>query len=224
MIEAPTPHPRTILLLAAAGLRASLAEQLARYPEFAIRPAASPEEATRLLAAGGCDILLVDAEIGEAFARTAAERFRGPVLVIGAANAPATADAPEYIARPFRFARLLARLRAPARAETPERPIVVIGAYRYRPGAFELIDAADRRLSLTEKEAEILTRLAAARGASVTKDMLLRDVWGYHPTVTTRTLETHVSRLRRKLETDPADARLLLTEKNGYRLVFSPAR
>ena len=224
MIEAPTPHPRTILLLAAAGLRASLAEQLARYPEFAIRPAASPEEATRLLAAGGCDILLVDAEIGEAFARTAAERFRGPVLVIGAANAPATADAPEYIARPFRFARLLARLRAPARAETPERPIVVIGAYRYRPGAFELTDAADRRLSLTEKEAEILTRLAAARGASVTKDMLLRDVWGYHPTVTTRTLETHVSRLRRKLETDPADARLLLTEKNGYRLVFSPAR
>lgn len=222
MIEAPTPHPRTILLLAAAGLRAGLAEQLARYPEFAICPAASPEEATRLLAAGGCDILLVDAEIGEAFVRTAAERFRVPILVIGAATAPASADAPGYIARPFRFAHLLARLRA--LFVEPERPIVAIGAFRYRPGAFELTDAADRRLPLTEKEAEILTRLAAARGAVVTKDMLLRDVWGYHPTVTTRTLETHVSRLRRKIETDPAEARLLLTEKNGYRLNFSPAR
>jgi len=222
MKEAPTPPPHNILLLAAPGLRASLAEQLARYPEFAVLPAATPEEATRLLAAGGGDILLVDAEIGEAFARTARARFLGPVVLIGAANAPATRDAPEYIARPFRFAGLLARLRAGA--EERERPTVAIGAYRYRPGAFELTDAADRRLPLTEKEAEILTRLAAARGAVVTKDMLLRDVWGYHPTVTTRTLETHVSRLRRKIETDPTDARLLLTEKNGYRLVFFSAR
>ncbi|MBG0810229.1 response regulator transcription factor [Methylosinus sp. H3A] len=216
------PHKRNILLLAAAGLRASLAEQLAHYPEFAVSPATSAEEATRLLDRGGCDILLVDATIGEAFACQAREGFRGPVLLIGAPSDPMAAQAPEYIARPFRFAHLLARLRAGA--EEPERPIVVIGAYRYRPGAFELTDAADRRRSLTEKEAEILTRLVAARGAAVTKDMLLREVWGYHPTVTTRTLETHVSRLRRKIETDPTEARLLLTEKNGYRLVFSPAR
>jgi DNA-binding response OmpR family regulator len=223
MKEAPTPHKRKILLLAAAGLRASLLEQLGRYPEFAIFPAASAEEATRLLAPGGCDILLVDADIGEAFADASAD-FHGPILVIGAAKAPATPSvSAEYIARPFRFARLLARLRAPARAER-ERAIVVIGAYRYRPGAFELADAAGRRAPLTEKEAEILTRLAAARGAIVTKDVLLREVWGYHPTVTTRTLETHVSRLRRKIETNATDGRLLLTEKNGYRLIVSPAR
>jgi len=219
MTEAPTPRKRNILLLAAAGLRASLTEQLARYPEFAVAPAASAQEATRLLAEGGCDIVLAEAEIGETFARMASERFYGPVLLIGAPSVPGACD---YIARPFRFAHLLARLRATTDEREP--PIVVIGAYRYRPGAFELTDAAQRRVPLTEKEAEILTRLAAARGASVTKDMLLRDVWGYHPAVTTRTLETHVSRLRRKLETDPADARLLLTEKNGYRLVFSPTR
>ncbi|WP_159729070.1 winged helix-turn-helix domain-containing protein [Methylosinus sp. Ce-a6] len=223
MKEAPTPHKRKILLLAAAGLRASLLEQLGRYPEFAIFLAASAEEATRLLAAGGCDILLVDADIGEAFVHAARKDFHGPILVIGAAKAPATPEpSAEYIARPFRFARLLARLRAPARAER-ERA-VAIGAYRYRPGAFELADAADRRVPLTEKEAEILTRLAAARGAVVTKDVLLREVWGYHPTVTTRTLETHVSRLRRKIETNATDGRLLLTEKNGYRLIVSPAR
>jgi len=222
MKEAPTPHKRKILLLAAAGLRASLLEQLGRYPEFAIFPAASAEEATRLLAAGGCDILLVDADIAEAFADARAD-FHGPIFVIGAAKAPATPSvSAEYIARPFRFARLLARLRAPPRAE-PERA-VAIGAYRYRPGAFELADAAGRRAPLTEKEAEILTRLAAARGAIVTKDVLLREVWGYHPTVTTRTLETHVSRLRRKIETNATDGRLLLTEKNGYRLIVSPAR
>ncbi|OAI26526.1 hypothetical protein A1351_14510 [Methylosinus sp. R-45379] len=218
MTEASTPRKRNILLLAGAGLRASLTEQLARYPEFAVAPAASAQEATRLLAEGGCDIVLAEAESGEAFARSASERFRGPVLLIGAPSIP---DACDYIARPFRFAHLLARLRA---TDEREPPIVAIGDFRYRPGAFELTDAAQRRLPLTEKEAEILTRLAAARGAVVTKDMLLREVWGYHPTVTTRTLETHVSRLRRKIETDPAEARLLLTEKNGYRLVFSPAR
>ncbi|PWB93829.1 response regulator transcription factor [Methylosinus sporium] len=222
MTGAPTPQKRAILLLAAAGLRASLAEQLARYPEFAVASAASAEEATRLLSAGGCDLLLVDATIGEAFARSARENFPGTVLLIGAPGDPMAPHASDYIARPFRFAHLLARLRAGA--EEPAHPIVAIGAYRYRPGAFELSGVADRRVPLTEKEAEILTRLAAAGGAVVTKDMLLREVWGYHPTVTTRTLETHVSRLRRKIETDPTEARLLLTEKNGYRLVFSRAR
>ncbi|WP_400765951.1 response regulator transcription factor [Methylosinus sporium] len=216
MTEAPTP--RNILLLAGAGLRASLTEQLARYPEFAVTPAASAPEATRLLDEGGYDIMLAEAEIGEAFAHDVRERFHGAILLIGA---PSVAGACDYIARPFRFAHLLARLRA---REDREPLLVAIGAFRYRPGAFELTDAAQKRLPLTEKEAEILTRLAAARGAVVTKDVLLREVWGYHPTVTTRTLETHVSRLRRKIETDPAEARLLLTEKNGYRLVFSPAR
>ncbi len=155
--------------------------------------------------------------------RTAAERFRVPILVIGAANSPRERGRTRIYRAAVSF-RPSPRAAARALFVEPERPIVAIGAYRYRPGAFELTDAADRRLPLTEKEAEILTRLAAARGAVVTKDMLLRDVWGYHPTVTTRTLETHVSRLRRKIETDPAEARLLLTEKNGYRLNFSPAR
>jgi DNA-binding response OmpR family regulator len=224
MPEAPTPPKRSILLLAASGLSASLVEQLDRYPEFAIFPAASPEEAKRRLAAGGCDILLVDAEIGEAFADAAGKDFHGPILVIGASKAPAASNRrAEYIARPFRFARLLARLRAAPHAMERERA-VAIGAYRYRPGAFELADAAGRRLPLTEKEAEILTRLAAARGAVVTKEVLLREIWGYHPTVTTRTLETHISRLRRKIEADATEARLLLTEKNGYRLLVSAMR
>ncbi|BBU61157.1 DNA-binding response regulator [Methylosinus sp. C49] len=219
MTEAPTPRKRNILLLAGAGLRASLTEQLARYPEFAVAPAASAQEATRLLDEGGYDIVLAEAAIGEAFAHDARERFHGAILLIGAPSVPGARD---YIARPFRFAHLLARLRATTDEREP--PIVAVGGFRYRPGAFELTDAAQRRVPLTEKEAEILTRLTAAHGAVVTKDMLLREVWGYHPTVTTRTLETHVSRLRRKIETDPAEARLLLTEKNGYRLVFSPAR
>ena len=147
MTEAPTPQKRNILLLAASGLRASLVEQLGRYPEFAIFPAASPEEASRRLAAAGCDILLVDATIGAAFARDASKDFHGPILVIGAARAPATPDLrAEYIARPFRFARLLTHLRAPPRAVERERAAVAIGAYRYLPGAFELTerDAATR--------------------------------------------------------------------------------
>ncbi|MBI3274464.1 MAG: winged helix-turn-helix domain-containing protein [Methylocystis sp.] len=81
-----------------------------------------------------------------------------------------------------------------------------------------LVDAAGKRLRLTEKERAILLRLAKAGGASVSRDMLLRDVWGYNPAVTTRTLETHIYRLRRKLELDASTARLLVTERGGYKL------
>jgi DNA-binding winged helix-turn-helix (wHTH) protein len=202
---------RRILIVAAPSLREALVEQLARHPEFTILDAGSIDAVETIIAAGALDILLLDAEIGLALAASARRRFRGPVFLIGGGEPPAPAII--KIARPFRFADLLLRLRAAS--ETAARE-VVIGARRFQPGAFELTDADGRRLPLTEKEAAILTRLVDADGEIVTKEILLRDIWGYRPDVTTRTLETHLSRLRRKIG---APARLL-AEGNGYRLVF----
>lgn len=238
-------RPRRIVILAAPGLRRALVEQLALQPDFEVAEAASVDDVETIVAGGALDILLLDADIGLGLARTARERFAGPIFLIGEARtedrgqdrdddrpsrrdgdldgAPPAPDrntprlSIEPIARPVRFADLLLRLRA---GGAPRE--VVIGARRFRPGAFELLDEAGRRAPLTEKEAAILSRLVEADGEIVTKEILLRDVWGYRPDVTTRTLETHLSRLRRKIES-AAGARLLLSEKSGYRLIFRHA-
>ena len=81
-----------------------------------------------------------------------------------------------------------------------------------------LLDAAGKKLRLTEKETNILKYLYRAGGKTISREELLSEVWGYNAGVTTHTLETHVYRLRQKIEPDPANARLLITDAGGYRL------
>ena len=76
-----------------------------------------------------------------------------------------------------------------------------------------------KRVRLTEKETNILKFLYRAQSGVVARDVLLHEVWGYNAGVTTHTLETHIYRLRQKIEPDPSNARLLVTESGGYRLV-----
>ena len=126
----------------------------------------------------------------------------------------------DYIAKPFKLAVLLARLRAQVRIfENSEDAVFTIGPYTFRPAAKLLQDAAkNRRIRLTEKEAAILKFLYRAGTHPVARQVLLNEVWGYNAAVTTHTLETHIYRLRQKIEPDPANARLLVTEGGGYRL------
>jgi DNA-binding response OmpR family regulator len=72
---------------------------------------------------------------------------------------------------------------------------------------------------LTEKETAILKYLYRAGEKTIGRAILLNEVWGYNSGVTTHTLETHVYRLRQKIERDPAKAEILITEPGGYRLV-----
>src|SRR6202042_1544975 len=124
------------------------------------------------------------------------------------------------IAKPFKLSVLLARLRAQLRTfENSEDAIFIIGPYTFRPAAKILTDPTrGRRIRLTEKEAAILKFLYRAGTRSVARQILLNEVWGYNAAVTTHTLETHIYRLRQKIEPDPANARLLVTEGGGYRL------
>lgn len=216
---------RKILIAASAGLRACLVEQLALYPEFELLESDAPDRSLELLAAAAPDLLLADAETGAGLAeRARSAGFRGPILLLGDKTGGDRASLPEapaeYVERPFRFTDLLARIRETLRPREAARgDRLAVGAYRFRPGSNDLLHEAGTRLRLTEKETAILSRLARARGEVVSREMLLRDVWGYNPAVTTRTLETHIYRLRRKIEPDPSNARLLVTEKKGYRLV-----
>jgi DNA-binding response OmpR family regulator len=125
----------------------------------------------------------------------------------------------DYIAKPFRFATLMARIHAHLRShQQSEEAIYRIGPYTFRPSAKILIDPEGKKIRLTEKETNILKFLYRS-GDTVARETLLHEVWGYNPAVTTHTLETHIYRLRQKIEELPGQAQILITESGGYRLV-----
>jgi DNA-binding response OmpR family regulator len=130
------------------------------------------------------------------------------------------AGANDYIAKPFRLNELLARLRAQLRVfDNSEDAVFTIGPYQFRPSGKLLMEPArNLKIRLTEKESAILKFLYRSGGEPVGRQVLLNEVWGYNSAVTTHTLETHIYRLRQKIEPDPSNAVLLLTEGGGYRL------
>jgi DNA-binding response OmpR family regulator len=129
------------------------------------------------------------------------------------------AGANDFLVKPFRQDELLARLRAHIRIfDNSEDATFTIGRFSFRPAAKLLIDPAKRRVRLTNKENQILKFLYRAGAKSVSRPVLLEEVWGYNSGVTTHTLETHIYRLRQKMEVDPGNSQILVTETGGYRL------
>jgi DNA-binding response OmpR family regulator len=129
------------------------------------------------------------------------------------------AGANDYVLKPFKFSVLLARIRAHLRShEASEDAIYRIGPYEFRPAMRLLLDEAQKKIRLTDKETSILRYLYRSGEKPVGRDELLREVWGYNANVTTHTLETHIYRLRQKIEPDAQSPKLLITETGGYRL------
>jgi DNA-binding response OmpR family regulator len=148
-----------------------------------------------------------------------------PIILLTAKDSDADmiegleSGANDYIAKPFRFATLIARIHAHLRShQQSEEAIYRIGPYTFRPSAKILIDPEGKKVRLTEKETNILKFLYRS-GETVARETLLHEVWGYNPAVTTHTLETHIYRLRQKIEEQPGQAQILVTESGGYRLV-----
>ena len=122
---------------------------------------------------------------------------------------------------PVRLGALLQRLCGQARKAEQQEKILSLGRFIFDPEESVLITAdGNDEVALTEKEVAILTCLAAAKGDLITRRALLTNVWGYVDGVETHTLETHIYRLRQKLEIDPAKPEILLTEEQGYSLKF----
>jgi DNA-binding response OmpR family regulator len=212
-----------------ADLRGAVAEQL-HAEEFATVEAATGGEGVRAAQAERPDLILLDVDLPDVDGREVARQMRAtgvsaPIIMLTAATADEDtiqgleAGANDYVTKPYKFAVLLARIRAQLRShEHSEGAVFRLGSYEFRPAAKLLIDETQKKIRLTEKETNILKYLYRAGEKPVSREELLAEVWGYNAGVTTHTLETHVYRLRQKIEPDPANAKLLLTEAGGYKL------
>ncbi len=212
-------------------LRQSLAEQLQLHDEFAIGAAATGSEALERVKGQRYDLVLLDVGLPDIDGRELCKVMRRgghkmPIIMLTAADTDADtilgleSGANDYITKPFRIAVLLARMRAQLRQhEQSEDAVFTIGPYTFRPSAKLLLDGeTNRKIRLTEKETAIIKYLYRSGGQVVAREVLLDEVWGYNAAVATHTLETHIYRLRQKIEREPANATLLVTEPGGYRL------
>ncbi|MEJ1978460.1 MAG: response regulator transcription factor [Acetobacteraceae bacterium] len=214
-------------------LRETLVEQFKVDGEFSVEEAGSVGEAETKITARDArfdavilDVGLPDGDGRDLCAALRRQGMRMPIIMLTGSDDEADvvrgldSGANDYISKPFRLAELLARLRAQLRIfENSEDAVFTIGPYTFRPSAKLLQEPVkNRRIRLTEKEAAILKFLYRAGTKPVARQVLLNEVWGYNAAVTTHTLETHIYRLRQKIEPDPSNARLLVTEGGGYRL------
>jgi DNA-binding response OmpR family regulator len=228
----PRANRKTILIIDDDDdLRSALAEQIEMEDEFNAIEAATGEAGVAAAVDQRPDLILLDVDLPDIDGREVCRRLRdagvrNPVIMLTAAAADTDtiagleAGANDYVTKPFRFAVLAARIRAQLRShEQSEDAVFRIGPYEFRPAAKLLVDERQKKIRLTEKETNILKYLYRAGQQPVSREELLAEVWGYNAGVTTHTLETHIYRLRQKIEPDPAAARLLVTEAGGYRLV-----
>ncbi|HEV2363782.1 MAG TPA: response regulator transcription factor [Caulobacteraceae bacterium] len=224
-------QPKTILIIDDdADLREQLSEQLEGSAAFATLSAASAEEGLRRAREARPDLILLDVNLPDASGHETCRQLRAagvsaPVVMLTASAAEADtvegldSGASDYVTKPFRVAELLARIRAQLRSHAQsEDAVFKVGRYEFRPAGKLLVEPGGGKLRLTDKETNILKYLYRAGPKAVSREELLAEVWGYNAGVTTHTLETHIYRLRQKIETDPANAQLLLTEAGGYRL------
>jgi len=212
-------------------LRMALGEQLGLHPEFAVAEAADVAGARVSVAEQPPDLVIMDIGLPDMDGREGvrilrAEGFKRPIILLTGRDSDADtvigleAGANDYVVKPFRFAVLLARIRVQMRQhEASSEAEFQIGKYTFRPANKMLLDRRGGKLRLTEKEAAILRFLHRAERQSVARETLLREVWGYNASVTTHTLETHIYRLRQKIEENPAEAQLLVTDGGGYKLL-----
>jgi DNA-binding response OmpR family regulator len=214
-----------------AELLEALVEQIALHDEFQAIPVSSGAKAVEAANAHQIDLVIMDVGLPDIDGREAVRLlrkngFKAPVIMLTGHDTDSDtilgleSGANDYVTKPFRFAVLLARIRAQLRQhDASEDAVFAIGPYSFRPSSKVLLNSKGQKVRLTEKETAILRFLYRAGQTPMSRETLLQEVWGYNSGVTTHTLETHIYRLRQKIERDAANPAILVTETGGYKLV-----
>jgi len=210
----------------------ALTEQLSVYEEFEAVAAENGSKGVQVAREGQIDLVIMDVGLPDIDGREAVRilrrnGFKAPIIMLTGHDTDSDSilglesGANDYVTKPFRFAVLLARIRSQFRQhETSEDAVFTIGPYTFRPGSkVLLLNPHGRKVRLTAREISILRYLYRAGERPVSRETLLQEVWGYNSGLTTHTLETHIYRLRQKIEKDAAAPVILVTETGGYKLV-----
>jgi len=222
---------RILLVDDEVALRQSLAEQLKLHENYETTQVDNGANALQAIKAAHFAMVLLDLGLPDMDGREVSKLmrrggFKGPIIMLTGRDSDSETilgldgGANDYVTKPFRLGVLLARIRAHLRQhDQSEHAVFPIGPYTFRPTAKLMIHGeTNRKVRLTQMETAILKYLYRAGGKTVSRDVLLGEVWGYNAGVTTHTLETHIYRLRQKIEASPSNAELLVTEPGGYRL------
>ena len=214
-----------------ADFRQTLSETLGLYDEFRCHAVDTAAAAINRIKAERFDLVLLDVGLPDLDGREVCrlmrrERVSAPIIMLTGASGDADtilgleAGADDYVVKPIRFGVLLARIRAHLRSyEQNEDATFPVGPYAFHAGTKSLVCGEGKKIKLTEKETAIVRFLYRMGSKATRRDVLLAEVWGYNSGVTTHTIETHIYRLRQKIEKDPSRAEILVTEAGGYRLV-----
>ena len=212
-------------------MRQALVEQLALHEEFEAVAVETGSQAVQSAKVGEIDLVIMDVGLPDIDGREAVRMlrkngFKAPVIMLTGHDTDSDtilgleSGANDYVTKPFRFAVLLARIRAQLRQhEASEDAVFTIGPYTFRPSSKLLVNPKGNKVRLTEKETAILRYLYRAGRRPISREILLQEVWGYNSGVTTHTLETHIYRLRQKVEKDASNPSILVTEAGGYKLM-----
>jgi DNA-binding response OmpR family regulator len=212
-------------------LRDGLTEQLSLHEEFEAVAAENGSKGVQAAKAGQIDLVIMDVGLPDIDGREVVRilrknGFKAPIIMLTGHDTDSDtilgleSGANDYVTKPFRFAVLLARIRAQLRQhEASEDAVFTIGPYTFRPSSKLLLNPQGNKVRLTEKETSILRYLYRAGQQPVLRETLLQEVWGYNSGLTTHTLETHIYRLRQKIEKDAAAPAILVTEAGGYKLM-----
>ena len=212
--------------------RISLTDALMLHEDLLSVEAGNGQSALELAEGHDIKSMLIDVELPDFDGRGLCRLMRRqgikvPIILLSAHASDADiilgldSGASDYVVKPFSTDVLFARLRAQHRHfEQLDDAVFPIGPYAFRPSTKMLTSKdTERKIHLTEKEAAILKCLYRKGGRATEPAALMAEIWGHQTSVTPHALETHIYRLRQKLEPDPSNAQLLVTDSEGYRLV-----
>ncbi len=213
-------------------MRKALADQLELHEEFETTEVGTAATAIEAIEHGEFDAIILDVALPDMDGRDVCRLVRRkgvhtPIIMltglVGEADAilGLESGANDYVTKPFKLGVLLARLRAHMRQhDQSEDAAFRVGPYTFKPSAKQLHhNARTHDIALSDKESAILKHLYRAGDAAVSRDVLYNEIWDHAASLHTHTLQTHIYRLRQKIEENPSQPEIIVSENGGYRLV-----